>query len=451
MIRHALVGAATVALAGCGNPQKIDPMQQVGPNPVLPAPHEELVAAVGVPKVVGWKPGETPIVPKGFHIEAMATGLANPRRVYPLPNGDILVVETDRQGSEPVDRPKDPIRDFIMSMAHGGGGAKETQGSAGKPQRITLLRDANGDGKPELKSILVDHLNSPFGVVALGGYLYVANTDALVRYPFTPGQTKITAAGQKVLDLPGGLIDHHWTKDLTASPDGSKLYVGVGSNSNSGERGPEAETNRAAIWEVDAKTGAFRVFASGLRNPNGLTFYPGSNTLWAVINERDELGPNLVPDYMTSVKDGAFYGWPYSYYGQHVDRRVRPQRPDLVAKAIPPDYALSSHVAALGLTFYTGSSFPAGFRGGAFVGEHGSWNRTAYNGYRIVFIRFAGGRPVGLPHNFVAGFIGPDGKARGRPVGVAVDRTGALIFADDVGNTVWRVTYTGGNSGQPRA
>jgi len=442
MTRLLLAGAATIALVACGRSQNIDPMQQVGPNPVLPAPSEELIAAVGVPKVVGWKPGETPIVPKGFQIQAFATGLSNPRRVYPLPNGDVLVVETDRQGSEPIDRPKDPIRDFIMSMAHGGGG-KETSGSAGKPQRITLLRDADGDGKPELKTVFVDHLNSPFGVVVTGGYLYVANTDALVRYPFTPGQTKIAAAGQKVLDLPGGLIDHHWTKDLTASPDGSKLYVGVGSNSNCGERGPEAETNRAAIWEVDAKTGAFRIFASGLRNPNGLTFYPGSNTLWAVVNERDELGPNLVPDYMTSVKDGAFYGWPYSYYGQHVDARVRPQRPELVARAIPPDYALSSHVAALGLTFYTGSSFPALFKGGAFVGEHGSWNRSEYNGYRVVFVRFAGGRPVGLPHNFVAGFIGPDGKARGRPVGVAIDRTGALLIADDVGNTVWRVTYTG--------
>jgi glucose/arabinose dehydrogenase len=447
MIRRTLIGVATLALAACGNPQKIDPMQQVGPNPTLPAPHEELIAAVGVPKVVGWKAGETPLVPKGFKIEAMATGLSNPRRVVALPNGDILIVETDRQGSEPLDRPKDPIRDFIMSMAHGGGGAKETSGSAAKPQRITLLRDADGDGKPELKTVLLDHLNAPFGVVATGGFLYVANTDALVRYPFTPGQTKITGPGQKVIDLPGGLIDHHWTKDLTASPDGSKLYVGVGSNSNIQERGPEAETNRAAIWEVDPKTGAFRVFASGLRNPNGLTFYPGSNTLWTVVNERDELGPNLVPDYMTSVKEGAFYGWPYSYYGQHVDPRVRPKRPDMVAKAIPPDYALSSHVAPLGLTFYTGSAFPALFRGGAFVGEHGSWNRTEYNGYRVVFIRFAGGRPVGLPHNFVAGFIGPDGNARGRPVGVAVDRTGALIIADDVGNTVWRVTYAGPANG----
>ena len=446
MTRNLLLITTTAVLSACGSSQAMDMSRQVGPNPVLPEPKEELIAAVGVPEIVGWKPGEAPVVPPGFKIEAMATGLSNPRKVYPLPNGDVLVVESQRTGSEPVQRPKDPIRDFIMSMAHGGGGAKETGGAGGgPPQRITLLRDADGDGKPELKTVLVDHLNSPFGVVALDGYLYVANTDAIVRFPFTPGQTKITAPPEKVINLPGGLIDHHWTKGLTASPDGSKLYAGVGSNSNCGERGPEAETNRAAIWEVDPKTGAFRIFASGLRNPNGLTFYPGSNTLWAVVNERDELGPNLVPDYMTSVRDGGFYGWPYSYYGQHVDPRVRPQRPDLVAKAIPPDYALSSHVAALGLAFYTGSSFPALFHGGAFVGEHGSWNRTTYNGYRVVFIRFAGGRPVGTPMNFVAGFLSPDGKARGRPVGVAIDRTGALIVADDVGNTVWRVTYVGGN------
>ena len=444
MTRGLFTGVAFVALSACGNPQNIDPSQQVGPNPVLPKPVEELVAAVGVPKVIGWKQGETPIVPAGFHIQAMATGLANPRNVYPLANGDILVVETQRVGSEPVDRPKDPIRDFIMSLAHGGGGGKETAGAAGgPPQRITLLRDANGDGTPELRTVLLDHLNSPFGVAVVGNVLYVANTDAVVRYPFTPGQTQIAAPGQKVIDLPGGLIDHHWTKSLAASPDGSKLYAGVGSNSNVQERGPEAETNRAAIWEIDPKTSAYRVFASGLRNPNGLTFYPGSNTLWTVVNERDELGPNLVPDYMTSVRPGAFYGWPYSYYGQHVEPRVRPQRPDLVAKAIPPDYALSSHVAALGLAFYTGTSFPALFRGGAFVGEHGSWNRTSYNGYKVVFIQFTGGRPVGKPHNFVAGFLNSNGEARGRPVGVAIDRTGALLIADDVGNTVWRVTYTG--------
>jgi len=438
------VMALLAPLGACGSSQQIDTADQTGPNPVLPEPSEELIAAVGVPNVVGWKNGETPTVPPGFKVEVMATGLTSPRNVYPLPNGDILVVESQRVGSEPVDRPKDPIRDFIMEKAHGGGGGKETAGAGGgPPQEITLLRDANGDGKPELKSVLVHHLVSPFGVAVVGNALYVADTDAILRYPFTPGQTRITAQPQKVIDLPGGLIDHHWTKSLAASPDGTKLYAGVGSNSNVQERGPEAETNRAAIWEIDPNSGAYRVFASGLRNPNGLTFYPGSNTLWTVVNERDELGPNLVPDYMTSVRPGAFYGWPYSYYGQHVDPRVRPQRPDLVAKAIPPDYALSSHVAPLGLAFYTGSSFPALFRGGAFVGEHGSWNRHQLNGYRVVFIRFAGGKPVGKPMNFVAGFIDKDGNARGRPVGVAVDRTGALIIADDAGGMVWRVSYSG--------
>ncbi|MFL6786447.1 MAG: PQQ-dependent sugar dehydrogenase [Sphingomicrobium sp.] len=442
-----LLSGLLLPLAACGNKQQIDVSRQMGANPILPQPSEELIAAVGVPNVVGWKDGEHPVVPPGFRIEALATGLSNPRTVYPLANGDILVVESQRVGSEPIDRPKDPIRDFIMSIAHGGGGSKETAGaSGGPPQRITLIRDADGDGKAELKTVLVDHLNSAFGVALVGSDLYVANTDAIVRYRFTPGQTKITAPPEKVIDLPGGLIDHHWTKSLTASPDGTKLYAGVGSNSNIQERGPEAETNRAAVWEVDPKTGAHRVFASGLRNPNGLTFYPGSNTLWTVVNERDELGPNLVPDYMTSVRPGAFYGWPYSYYGQHVDPRVRPQRPDLVARAIPPDYALSSHVAALGLAFYTGSTFPAMFRGGAFVGEHGSWNRRELNGYRVVFIPFAGGKPVGKPMNFVAGFIDAKGNARGRPVGVAVDRTGALIVADDVGNTVWRVSYGRGSA-----
>ncbi len=439
MIRRFATGAA-ILLAACGNPQKIDPAQQVGPNPVLPKPMQSLLPDISVPKPVGWKAGESPRVPRGFQIQAMATGLLSPRNIYPLPNGDILVVQTLKQAKEPVERIKNPVFDLIIGSAHGGG-------ENGPTNRILLLRDANGDGKPELQSVLLDHLNSPFGVVLVGGDLYVACTDKITRYPFTPGQTKITATGQKVVDLPAGLINHHWTKSLTASPDGSKLYVGIGSNSNVLERGPEAETNRAAIWEVDPKIGTSRIFASGLRNPNGLNFYPGSNVLWTVVNERDELGPNLVPDYLTSVRDGGFYGWPYSYYGRHVDPRVRPQHAELVARAISPDYALSSHVAPLGLAFYTGTSFPPMFRGGAFVGEHGSWNRSELNGYRVVFIRFAGGRPVGQPINFVAGFVGRDGKALGRPVGVAVDRTGALLIADDVGGTVWRVSYTGAGGG----
>jgi glucose/arabinose dehydrogenase len=426
-----------LALAACSRSQPLDPSSQLGPNPVLPDPAEAVVMTdLNLAKPIAWKNNEAPTVPPGFRIQAMATGLMSPRRVYALPNGDILVVQALKEGKEPVERVKNPFFDFIFGMAHGS--------SAGGPSnRVVLLRDANGDGVPEIKSVLLDHLNSPFGIVLVGNDLYVAETDKLMRYPFTPGQTKITVAGQKVIDLPAGLINHHWTKDLTASPDGSKLYVGVGSNSNAFERGPEAETGRAAIWEVDPKTGAYRIFASGLRNPNGLTFYPGSNTLWTVVNERDELGPNLVPDYLTAVQDRGFYGWPYSYWGQHADPRVRPRHPELVARAIKPDYGLSSHVAPLGLTFYTGTSFPPMFRGGAFIGEHGSWNRDQLNGYRVVFIRFAGGRPVGKPIDFVRGFINDKGQAMGRPVGVTIDRTGALIIADDVGNAVWRVSYVG--------
>jgi glucose/arabinose dehydrogenase len=430
-----------LALAACGRSQNLDPSSQLGPNPVLPDPAEAIVMTdINLAKPVAWKNKEAPTVPAGFRIQAMATGLMSPRNVYALPNGDILVVQALKQGKEPVERVKNPFFDLIFGMAH-------SSSQNGPTNRIVLLRDANGDGVPEIKSVLLDHLNSPFGVVLVGNDLYVAETDKIMRYPFTPGQTKITAPGVKVIDLPAGLINHHWTKDLTASPDGSKLYVGIGSNSNVQERGPEAETGRAAIWEVDPKTGNYQLYATGLRNPNGLTFYPGSNTLWTVVNERDELGPNLVPDYMTSVRDGGFYGWPYSYWGRHVDPRVRPQHPELVARAIVPDYGLSSHVAPLGLTFYTGASFPPTFRGGAFVGEHGSWNRNQLNGYRVVFIRFAAGRPVGRPIDFVTGFLNDKGQARGRPVGLTVDRMGALIIADDVGNAVWRVSYAGAGHG----
>jgi glucose/arabinose dehydrogenase len=433
--RTILSFAACLVLAACGSRQDIDKSTQYGPQPNLPEPSRGLLPRMHVPKVVGWAQGETPTVPQGFRIEAIATGLANPRNVYPLANGDLLVIESKKTAKEPIERPKRPVMDWVEARAHGGSGG-------GPSNRILLLRDSNGDGKPDAQSVLIDHLDSPFGVVLVGNALYVADTDAILRFPFQAGQTSVGGAPVKVIDLPAGPINHHWTKSLAASPDGTRLYVGVGSNSNAMERGIEAETNRAAVWEVDPSTGAFKVFARGLRNPNGLTFYPGSDVLWTVVNERDELGPNLVPDYMTSVKRGAFYGWPYSYWGQHEDARVRPQAPELVKSAIPPDYGLSSHVAPLGLAFYTGSAFPAQFQGGAFVGEHGSWNRSDLNGYKVVFIRFEGGRPVGQPMEFVTDFV-KDGQARGRPVGVAVDRSGALIVADDVGNTVWRVTREG--------
>jgi glucose/arabinose dehydrogenase len=427
-----LAGVALPAAAAFGA-DAFDPMSQVGANPVLPEPQEYLFPPMHLAKVVGWKEGEAPSVAPGLKIEALAKDLQHPRSIYVLPNGDVLVVESKSPYVQPIQRPKDIVMGVIESWVTSGG-------DTGESNRITLLRDENGDGKPETRSVLLDHLTSPFGVALVGSDLYVANTDAIVRYPYNSGDTKITTPGTTLTPLPGGPIDHHWTKSLAANADGSLLYVGVGSNSNITENGMEAEENRAAIWEVDRATGRWRIFASGLRNPNGLTFEPETKALWTVVNERDELGPDLVPDYMTSVKDGGFYGWPYSYYGRHVDPRVRPQRPDLVEKAIVPDYALSSHVAPLGLAFYTADSLPQKYRGGAFVGEHGSWDRPQFNGYKVVFVPFSGGHPNGKAEDVVTGFLSANGEARGRPVGVAVDRTGALLVADDVGNTVWRVT-----------
>jgi glucose/arabinose dehydrogenase len=384
-----------------------------------------------IARPVGWGT-QTPTVPEGLKVTALATGFRNVRSLFVLPNGDILVVEP-KAPSDPVMRPKDIIAGWIKGWGHS---------SVKGADQITLLRDADGDGKPELRTVFLDHLNAPFGIALVGQDLYVANTDAIVRYPYVTGETRISAPGMVLTELPGGPIDHHWTKSLVASPDGAKLYVGIGSNSNITERGMAAELDRARIWEVDRATGAHRAFATGLRNPNGLNFNPETGQLWAVINERDELGPDLVPDYLTSVRDGGFYGWPWSYWGRHVDARVMPQRPDMVAKAIVPDYSLSSHVAPLGMTFSTGSSLPPAYRNGAFVGEHGSWNRGHFNGYKVVWIPFAGGRPSGAARDVVAGFLDKSGHARGRPVGLAVDGRGALLIADDLSNTVWRV-YAG--------
>ncbi|MGR4865113.1 PQQ-dependent sugar dehydrogenase [Caulobacter sp. LARHSG274] len=429
-----LCGAVILSLAACG-PKPIDPHRQIGADPFLPPIHQYLLPPMRVPKITPW--GEAaPTAAPGLTIKALARDLKNPRSLYVLPNGDVLVVESDGPKSPPPARPKEFIMDLIEKQAHS---------STKAGNRIVLLRDADGDGVPELRTVFIDHLNSPFGVTLVGGDLYVANTDAVLRFPYQPGQTRITAPGVKLCDLPGGPINHHWTKSLTASPDGTKLYAGVGSNSNITENGLQAEVGRAAIWEIDRATGAQRLFATGLRNPNGLQFEPTTQALWTVVNERDELGPDLVPDYLTSVKDGGFYGWPYSYFGQHLDPRVHPQRPDLVKTAIRPDYALSSHVAPLGLVFYTGTSLPAAYRGGAFVGEHGSWNRGELNGYRVVYVPFANGRPSGMARDVVTDFLAPDGKAvRGRPVGLAVDGRGALLIADDAGGVVWRVTGAGG-------
>lgn len=423
-----LAAGVSLTLVACAR-QGDDPTRQIGTNPNLPAISQYLVPPMHVIPPSPWG-NATPTVPAGLKVQALAIGLAHPRSLYTLPNGDILVVETDGP-PEPIHRPKDIVMALIQ--AHGHGDAK-----AGMD--IILLRDTNGDGVPDVRTTFITGLNSPFGVALVGDDLYVANTDAIMRYPYQPGQTRVTAPGTRLVDLPGGPIDHHYTKSLVASPDGSKLYVGVGSNSNITENGMDAERDRAAIWEVDRATGAHRLFGTGLRNPNGLQFEPQTRALWTVVNERDELGPDLVPDYLTSVRDGGFYGWPYSYWGQHVDPRVKPQRPDLVARAIVPDYGLSSHVAPLGMVFSAdAAALPARWRSGAFIGEHGSWDRGHLNGYKVVYVPFANGRPAGKAIDVVTGFVAGE-KARGRPVGLALDKTGALLVADDLGNTVWRVT-----------
>jgi glucose/arabinose dehydrogenase len=424
----AAAGLAALTLASCSK-EIIDPARQIGAKPFLPEPEQYLFPPMGIADPVGWKPGQMPTVPPGFTITAFASDLAAPRRVLGLPNGDVLVVESGGPGIEPIDRPKDIIFKLVMASSH----SKVPPGND-----LVLLRDTDGDGKADQRTVLAAKLDSPFGVVVSGGYLYVAETGAILRWAYTPGQTRL-GKPVRLTDLPKGEIDHHWTKDLAISPDGSRLYASVGSNSNIAENGLEAEEGRAAIWEVHPEDGAKRLFATGLRNPNGLTFNPTSGQLWTVVNERDELGNDLVPDYMTSVREGGFYGWPYSYYGQHVDQRVRPQRPDLVAKAIVPDYALSSHVAALGLVFENGSGFPALYKGGAFVGEHGSWDREKPNGYQVVFVPFANGRPNGKAQVFVGGFTGKGHTTYGRPVGVSFDARGALLVADDVGNVIWRI------------
>ena len=428
---------AALSLAGCGDSGDFDVSSQIGPDPVLPEPSPGLLPDLKVAEVVGWQDGQAPAAPEGLTITAYATDLAHPRTVHTLPNGDVVVVQSNAPGGKPLPRPKDLIRARIMAFAQGGDGQQESN-------LITLLRDTNRDGKVDERSDLLTDLNSPFGVAWFDGTLYVAAADAILAYPYELGQTEISAAPTVLTPLPGGPINHHWTKDLALSPDGRFLYVSVGSNSNAAERGLEAEKGRAAIWQVDRETGAARVYASGLRNPNGLNFHPETGALWTVVNERDELGPNLVPDYMTSVREGAFYGWPWSYFGDHVDARVHPLRPDMVEKAVKPDYALSSHVAALGMTFSNDSALPEPYANGAFVGMHGSWNRPAFNGYKVVYVPFENGRPAGKAQDVVTGFLDGD-RARGRPVGVAIDGTGALLIADDAGNTVWRVAAADGS------
>ena len=430
-LRALALGCAALLLAGCGETALLSVSAGSGPQPELPAPRSALIPTVNIAPATGWARGAMPQAAPGLQVQAFAAGLDHPRWLFVLPNGDVLVAETN---APPKPEDAKGIKGWVMGLV-----MKRAGAGVPSANRITLLRDTDGDGVADLRSVLLEGLNSPFGMALVGDSLYVANSDAVLRFAYAVGETRITTPGMRVVTLPAGPINHHWTKNLIANADGSKLYVTVGSNSNVAERGIEAEAERAAIWEVDVKNGAHRLFATGLRNPNGLAWEPGSGALWTVVNERDELGSDLVPDYLTSVRDGAFYGWPYSYFGTHVDARVKPPRPDLVASAVVPDYALGPHVAPLGLVASTGTSLPAAFASGMFVGQHGSWNRRPHSGYKVVFVPFAGGKPAGLPRDVLTGFLDGDGKAQGRPVGVALDKTGALLVADDVGNTVWRV------------
>ena len=406
-----------------------------GSQPALPEPEKKLLPTVNIAKAIGWAEGEKPVAADGLAVSAYVQGLDHPRMLHVLPNGDVLVAESNAPEVHDTVSGIKRVKKWVESVVKGSAGAQVKSAD-----RITLLRGMDSQGKATTRAVFLQGLHSPFGMALVGDYLYVANTDAIMRYPYKRGQTQITDPGIKLVDLPAGKINHHWTKDLVASTDGLRLYVSVGSNSNVGENGMDKEVGRAAIHEIEIATGRMRVFANGLRNANGLAWQPQSGALWAAVNERDELGNDLVPDYMTSVVDGAFYGWPYSYFGQHVDVRVKPQRPDLVAKAIAPDYALGAHTASLGLTFYSAKLLPERYAGGAFIGQHGSWNRQPHSGYKVIFVPFANGKPSGAPQDVLTGFLTADGKARGRPVGVAVDTAGAVLVADDVGNIIWRVT-----------
>jgi glucose/arabinose dehydrogenase len=409
-----------------------------GPNPTLPPPATTLLPTIKIAPAEGWPAGAHPVPADGLQVSALADKLEHPRWLYVLPNGDVLVAETN---APPKPEDRKGVRGWVMKQMYARAGA-----AVPSANRIVLLRSSKGDGVIDTRTVFLEGLNSPFGMALVGNDFYVADSDALLRFPYTPGATRITAPPVKVTDLPAGPLNHHWTKNVIASADGTKLYVSVGSNSNAGENGIDKEAERAAIWEIDARTGRHRVFASGLRNPVGMAWEPESQALWTSVNERDELGSDLVPDYMTSVRDGGFYGWPYSYYGAHVDPRVEPQRPDLVANAIVPDYALGPHTASLGLAAAKGETLAPRFANGMFVGQHGSWNRNPLSGYKVIFVPFAGGKPAGSPVDVLSGFVDPEGRAMGRPVGVAIDKQGALLVADDVGNTVWRVTGSEGRS-----
>lgn len=420
-------------ITACSETAKLPVSADTGPQPTLPPAQRTLIPTVNIAPAKGWAPGTTPIAAPCTRVTLFADHLEHPRWLYVLPNGDVLVAETN---APPKPDDGTGVKGWLMALF-----MKQAGASVPSANRITLLRDSNGDGKVDMRTVLLDELNSPFGMTLIGNYLYVANSDAVMRFSYAQGETRINAPGTKILDLPAGTINHHWTKNLIASKDGSKLYVTVGSNSNVGERGMAVEAERAAIWVVDLNSGKHQIFASGLRNPNGLAWEPDTGALWAVVNERDELGSDLVPDYMTSVREGGFYGWPYSYYGQHVDERVTPPQPELVARAIPPDFALGPHTASLGLASSAGSTLPAPFINGMFIGQHGSWNRKPHSGYKVIFVPFSHGQPAGnATVDVLTGFLSENGEAFGRPVGVAIDKQGALLVADDVGNVIWRVS-----------
>lgn len=433
--RTICIVALSLSFSACSEMAKQEVLDGSGINPTLAEPNKTLIPTVNIAPAIGW-PGELmPTPTTGTRIQAFARDLDHPRWLYVLPNGDVLVAETNAPARA---EQKKGIKAKLMASVK-----KKAGAAVPSANRITLLRDTDGDGIANLRSVFLENLNSPFGMALVGTDLYIANSDAILKFPYSSGNTRITAAGTKLVDLPAGSINHHWTKNIIASADGKKLYASVGSNSNVAERGMELEKERAAILEVDIATGTHRIFASGLRNPVGMAWEPQSGMLWTSVNERDELGSDLVPDYMTSVRDGGFYGWPYSYYGQHVDTRVNPPRPDLVAKAIAPDYALGPHTASLGLASSVGTSLPEVFSNGMFIGQHGSWNRKPHSGYKVVFVAFENGKPVGKPVDVLTGFLSKAGEAYGRPVGVALDKPGALLVADDVGNIIWRVSAPG--------
>ena len=441
--------ALLVALPAVAEQAELPVSAGMGPSPALPTPRSSLFPTVNIAPARGWPQGVVPTAASGLRVAAFASGLDHPRWLLTLPNGDVLVAETN---APPKPDDGNGIRGWVMRLV-----MKRAGAGVPSADRITLLRDTDGDGVADVRTVLLDGLHSPFGMALVGNDLFVANSDAVVRFPYRTGDTRITQPGVKVVELPAGRINHHWTKNLIASADGSKLYVTVGSNSNVAERGMAAEAERAAIWEVDPKAGTHRLFATGLRNPNGMAWVgagagvgasasagagasAGAATLFTVVNERDEIGSDLVPDYLTSVRDGGFYGWPYSYYGQHVDERVKPPQPELVARALAPDYALGPHTASLGLASSEGTSLPSPFAHGMFIGQHGSWNRSPHSGYKVIFVPFVGGKPAGDAVDVLTGFLSDDGKAYGRPVGVALDKTGALLVADDVGNVIWRAS-----------